>query len=208
MTVEGNSVTVTGSTNSGTDAVANALIAAWNAKYVTALLERYTITTETGTTSVGNATDVVIVFTAKDRGTGSLNKAVSLAFTQGKTSTGSNIGIVIGNDASFTKSTADNVTKGDDIVLTFAASTAGSILSEIGYFGKTQADAAKNVSLTGGTYTELSSTYSPNSASSNEATSINNYAVESRRNDVILPEEANAAATSNATDFSRIGWLN
>jgi len=34
------------------------------------------------------------------------------------------------------------------------------------------------------------------------------FPAESRRNDVILPEEPNAAATSNATDFSRIGWLN
>jgi hypothetical protein len=207
LTVEGNSVTVTGTAYTGTDAVANALVAAWAAKYTTSGLERYTISTEVGTTNVGNAEDCVIVFTARDRGTGSLNKAVSLAFTAGKTSTGSNIGIVIGNDASFTKSTADNVTKGDDIVLTFAASTAGSILSEIGYFGKTQADAAKNVSLAGGTYTELSSTYTPNAAVTNGNTSINVYAHESRRNDVVLPEEPNAAATSNAVSYNRTGWF-
>ena len=137
-----------------------------------------------------------------------MNKAVSLAYTGGKQSTDSNIGVVIGNDNSFTKSTVDNVTKGDDIVLTFESSTAGSILSEIGYFGKTQAKVAKNVSLVSGTYAELSSTYSANSASSNANSKYQVYPNESRRSDVVLPEELNAAAASNATDFSRISWLN
>jgi hypothetical protein len=200
LTVEGYSVTVTGTAYAGTDAVANALVAAWAAKYTSAGLERYTIATEAGGT-IGNTTDAVIKFTAKDRGTGSLNKAVSLAFTGGKQSTDSNVGIVIGNDASFTKSTADNVTKGSDIVLTFESSTAGSILSEIGYFGKTQADAVKNVSLSGAAYTELSSTFSPNSSTSNPNSKYQVYPNQSRRNDVILPEEPNAAAASNATDL-------
>jgi len=210
LTVEGRSVTVTGAdaTTAGTDAVANALVAAWVAKYTSTGLERYTISTEAGTTSVGNAEDVVILFEAKDKGTGSLNKAVSLAYTEGKTSTGSNIGVVIGNNNSFTKSTADNITKGSDIVLTFESSTAGSILSEIGYYGKTQADAPKNISLSGVAYTELSSTYTPNAATTNGNTAANVFPGENRRNDVILPEELNAAAASNATDFSRIGWLN
>jgi len=207
MTVEGRSVTVTSPAQSGTMAVANALVAAWVAKYTSTGLERYTISTANGGT-IGNTSDAVIKFAAKDKGTGSLNKAVSLAFTAGKTSTGSNIGIVIGNDDSFTKSTVDNVTKGKDIVLTFESSTAGSILSEIGYFGKTQAKAAKNVSLVSGTYLELSSTYSANSASSNANSKYQVYPNESRRSDVVLPEELNAAATSNATDFSRISWLN
>jgi hypothetical protein len=209
LTVEGYSVTVTGSTNAGTVAVANALITAWVANYTTAATERYTITTPAGNGTYGQTTDHVIKFTAKDKGTGSLNKAVSLAFTAGKQSTDSNIGIVIGNDNSFTKSTVDNVTKGSDIVLTFESSTAGSILSEIGYFGKTQADVVKNVSLSGAAYTELSSTFSPNSSTSNpNVANTNIFPAQSRRNDVILPEELNAAEASNATDFSRIGWLN
>ncbi|MDG1911606.1 MAG: hypothetical protein P8I42_02130 [Flavobacteriaceae bacterium] len=209
MTIEGRSVTVTGTALTGTVAVANELVSKWVAKYTTDALERYTITTPAGDGTLGQTTDRLIKFTAKDRGTGSLNKAVSLVFTGGKQSTDSNIGIVIGNDASFTKSTADNVTKGKDIVLTIESSTAGSILSEIGYFGKTQADAVKNVSLSGAAFTELSSTYSANAGTASKVTTAANvYPVESRRNDVILPEEANAAATSNATDFSRIGWLN
>ena len=62
--------------------------------------------------------------------------------------------------------------------------------------------------MVAGTYAELSSTYTPNGAVTNGNVADNVFPAESRRNDVILPEEPNAAATSNATDFSRIGWLN
>jgi len=209
ITVEGRSLTYTGVAHTGTVAYANAIVASWAAKYTTAATERYTITTADGTSSLAGESFVLIKFTAKDRGTGSLNKSVSATFSAGKNQTDSNVGIMIGNDASFTKSTSDNVTKGDDIVLTFAASTAGSILSEIGYFGKTQADAAKNISLVAGTYAELSSTYFANneSASNVSRANINLYPAESRRNDVVMPEALNAAATSNAVSFTRVHWL-
>ena len=209
ITVEGRSLTYTGVAHTGTVAYANAIVASWAAKYTTAATERYTITTADGTSALAGTSFVLIKFTAKDRGTGSLNKAVAATFSAGKNQTDSNVGIMIGNDASFTKSTADNVTKGDDIVLTFEASTSGSILSEIGYFGKTQADAAKNISLVAGTYAELSSTYFANneSASNVSRANINVYPAESRRNDVVMPEELNAAAASNAVSFTRVHWL-
>ena len=53
---------------------------------------------------------------------------------------------------------------------------------------------------------ELSSTFAPNATDSNTETSTDAYVIESRL-DVILPEEANAAATTNAVSFSRVGWL-
>ena len=41
---------------------------------------------------------------------------------------------------------------------------------------------------------------------SNSESSLDIYPNESRL-DVIIPEEANAAAASNAVSFSRVGWL-
>ena len=154
-----------------------------------------------------NSEYVRIKLTAKDRGTGSLGKAISVSFNAGKNATDSSVGYIVGNDASMTKSTADNSTKGDDIVLTLAATTAGSILSQVGYFGKTQANAAKNVSITAGTFEELTTTYSANATASNVTLATNLYPHESRRNDVILPEEPIVAAASNATSYTRVHWL-
>ena len=53
---------------------------------------------------------------------------------------------------------------------------------------------------------ELSTTYSANSTASNATTSTNVYPHESRL-DVVLPEEANAAAASNAVSYTRVHWL-
>jgi len=209
ITVEGQSLTYSGVAHTTSVAYANAILASWNAYHATTAINRYTLSTAVG--GVVPTGFVAIKFTAKDRGTGSLGKTVSAAFTAAS-NTRTNLGVLIGNDASLTKLTTDNVTKGDDIVLTFAAATAGSIASQIGYFGKTQADAAKNISLAGGTYEELSSTYFANNASGSNVTipsgaSANVYPHESRRNDVVMPEESNSAATSNANTFNRVHWL-
>jgi len=208
ITVEGQSLTYSGVAHTTSVAYANAILASWNAYHATTDINRYTLSTTTTGIPAGF---VAIKFTAKDRGTGSLGKTVSAAFTAAS-NTRTNLGVIIGNDASLTKLTTDNVTKGDDIVLTFAAATAGSIASQIGYFGKTQEDAVKNISLTAGTYAELSSTYFANNATASNVTitsgaSANLYPNESRRNDVVMPEELNSAATSNATTFNRVHWL-
>ena len=91
-------------------------------------------------------------------------------------------------------------------MVTLAADTAGDLLGEVGKYGADYGTGAKAVSTTG-TAVELSSSRRPNSAASAAETVTNQYSTESRL-DVVIPEEANAAATSNATDFSRIGWLN
>ena len=93
-------------------------------------------------------------------------------------------------------------------MVTLTADTAGDLLGEVGEYGDNYGTGAKAVSTTG-TAVELSSSARPNgiASASNVETATNQYSTESRL-DVVIPEEANAAATSNATDFSRIGWLN
>lgn len=84
------------------------------------------------------------------------------------------------------------------------------LLSEIGYYGDgSSTKGVGQTSVTGGAGlgTELTSTFKPNSTASAAETAANIYPTESRL-DVTIPEEANAAAASNAVDFSRIEWLN
>ena len=201
ISVEGYSATVTGTAYTTTDGLVNAWVAAWNAKYTTDALKRYDVATST------SGTKTRITFTARDRGTGSLNKPISASVSSGKTKTFTNVGLLIGNDQSITNSTADNVTKGDNIVLSFEAATAGSTLSQIGYFGKVQAAGVKNISLTGASIVELSSTYKKWSTASNVTTASNVYPHESRRNDVVIPEEGTPADPSNAVKYNRVHWL-
>jgi len=132
---------------------------------------------------------------------------MSASHSAGKTATFSNVGIVIGNDQNFTRSSADNIAQGSDVLVTLEADTAGSLLGEIGTYNKAQSNAAKTVS-TSVDALELSSSLRPNgaAASSNVETATNVYASESRL-DVVIPEEPNAAADDNSISFSRIGWL-
>ena len=72
----------------------------------------------------------------------------------------------------------------------------------------TNAAGAKQISVNAAAL-ELSSSARPNgaAASSNVETAANQYSTESRL-DVVIPEEANAAAASNATDFSPCNFNN
>ena len=147
-------------------------------------------------------------FIAKDHGTPAIGVTPAVTITSGKTATHTNLGYIIGNDVSKTNSAGDNGAKGTDLVLTLTADTAGATLSEIGSPLAAASIAAKGVALTyAGTDSELNSTFKPNSAASAVSTALNIYPHESRT-DVIVPEEANAAAASNATNYSRVGWFN
>ena len=201
LSLEGFSIQMSGTAFTSTMTFAEAIMASWTAKYATALANRWDLAT------AENSSFAVIEFTARDQGTGSLGQAMTASFDI-ESGTLTNMGYVIGNGESFTSSGGDNSSKGSSIVLTLEAATAGDLLSEIGNFGDAVANGSRKVSLTGGNFLELSSTYNPNISGSNATQAdFNVYAYESRRNDVRVADEARVAASSNASTFSRIGWL-
>tara|TARA_B110000046_G_scaffold151049_1_gene159658 strand:+ start:508 stop:1518 length:1011 start_codon:yes stop_codon:yes gene_type:complete len=148
-----------------------------------------------------------IKFLAKDHGTPAIGITPVVTITKGKTATGTNLGYIIGNGTSVTNSSGDDGSKGVDLVLSITADTGGSTLSEIGLPLAAGSLAAKGLTLTyTGTSSELNSTYKPNSTASASVIPTNAWVHESRT-DVVIGEELNAAAATNAVDFTRVGWL-
>ena len=221
LSVDGSAVTITGASviaetttttplKSATS-VRAALIKAWNTKYAgdaTGTASPNEVRWTLANANVGTIAGANFDAIAKDRGSREIGAAMALTHSLGKTSTDSNIGIKIGNDVSLSQSVADNIARGTYLMVTLVADTAGSILSQIGVPAATNnlIGGAKAVGITG-TYVELTSTYVANTPASNSEIPTDLRVTESRL-DVVVPEEANAAATSNAVKFSRIGWLN
>ena len=207
----------------GVNKLGQAFLTAWTTKYTTgtpasAQLVRWTLSSLTTTNSdLTNNSAYMLKFVAKDKGTGSIGAAVRVTVTSGKTATFTNVGYIIGNKNNFTVSTADNVAQGTGVVLTLAATSAGSLLGQIGQpldnsSGlRAENKGAKRVQLgvaATSKASELGSTYKPNAATgSNVTTALHLYPLESRRNDVINGEEPNAAQPSDAVNFTRVGWL-
>ena len=184
----------------------DALVNAWNTANGTPALTQWTIN------SPGND---VITFTAKDRGTAQIGKLLTFASSIA-TATATNIGYKIynGYDGNISPAvSSDNGAKGEGIVVTVTADTAGTALSEIGQVGDAEAATARDIDITlaGGTttHTELTSTFQNNSslaATTNPYTATNEFPSESR-SDVRLAEDIVNGTTSTATKFDRTGWL-
>jgi len=221
ISIDGYSATVTGTAYTaaggadGTD-LFEAFTNEWNKKYgssgtvASESALRWTLSSDTNeTTTLANPANARLIFTAKDKGTGSIGDKIKVTFTPGKTATYSNVGYLVGNANNMTKSTSDNVAEGNSVVLSITADTAGSLLGEIGVPLAAASIAANGLNVTNanGTVSELNSTYNPNTTASNVTTALNLYPNESRRNDVVVGAEANAAATSNAKSFNRTSWL-
>ena len=221
LSVDGLSVTITAadvlaisnaSLNEATS-VRAALIAAWNTEYAggatpasaSAKLVRWELEELSG----GVQASANFRAIAKDRGSRDIDAPMSLTHSQGKTTTDSNIGIIIGNGEQVTASTADNTARGTYLMVNLTADSAGSILSQIGKYGDGNAVAiatAKAVAITNTNFVELTSTYVANTTISNSESSVDIYPNQSRL-DVIIPEESNTAATSNAVSYTRVVWL-
>jgi len=184
----------------------DALVNAWNTANGTPALTQWTIN------SPGND---LITFTAKDQGTAQIGKLLAFASSI-HTATATNIGYKIYNDYDGNISpavTSDNGAKGNGIVVTVTADTAGTALSEIGQVGDAEAATARDIdiTMTGGTvsHVELTSTFLNNSslaATTNPYTATNEFPTESR-SDVRSAEDAVGGTTSTANKFDRTGWL-
>ena len=203
ITLEGsNAATVTNTNFTSEISLVNALSAAWHAANSTDTANIWR--TSTSTTR--------LTFTASD--TGSSQVGHTLAFSAAIASaTLSNVGYRISNpvDNSATKTTADNYARGDGMVITFLADTAGTDIGQIGLpWLNNAASGARNLSLVVSgsnlTIVELSTTLNRSIDNSGVITASNVYANDSR-DDVITPQDDIAAATSTAVFYTRVGWL-
>jgi len=211
MSVDGLAVTVTtAAVIPGTDTFVSLLVSAWNTKHnATKTDVRWTLATaaaKTDGTEPGGTGSTIIIATAKDPGSREIDAPMSMS--KGGTSqvTDTSVGYAIGNTQNFTRSAADNIAQGSEVLVTLTANTAGNLLSEIGNFGKTQGNAAKNVSTTAGVI-ELSSSLNINVDPSTGYVSATQVWPWESRLDVIIPAETVAAAPTTAVSFSRVGWL-
>ena len=182
-------------------------MAAWNAKFgsVTPANARWTLAS--AASALPSPKGFKITATANDPGSREIDAPMVATWSTSGFKTDSSVGILIGNLNNETASTADNKAQGVQVLVTLKADTAGSLLSEIGNFGKVQGNAVKNVSTTSGVI-ELSSTLNVNvTPSTGFVVTNSDLHPDESRLDVVLPAETVAAATSTAVSFSRVGWL-
>ncbi|MGY8867392.1 MAG: hypothetical protein ACKVJK_17475, partial [Methylophagaceae bacterium] len=203
ITLEGaNTTTVTNTNLTSTGSLVGALEIAWNAANSTATANKWILTSDTSPDE--------LIFNARDLG--SSQTGYTLAFSASLASaTLSNVGYSITNpiDAADNAATADNIARGDDMVLTFLADTKGSLLSEIGSPWTSNAvSTAGNLSVvvSGVTISELSTTLNRSISNSGTITAALAYATDSR-SDVITPQADIAAGTDDSVSYTRVGWL-
>ena len=211
MSIDGQAVTITGAdATTATITFINNVMAKWNALHgsTNTSTARWVLTSAAGNATITDPMSfgsMRIIATANDKGSREIDAPMSASWSTTGFLTDSSVGIAIGNTQNYTLSSVDNKAQGNDLLVTIAATTAGSLLAETGNYGTVQSNAVKNVSVTTG-LVELSSSYNPNIAGSNVDTASNLYVTESRL-DVVIGAELNAAAASNAVSFSRVGWL-
>ena len=215
LSLDSRSITVTsaGATNI-TMTLINAVMAAWEAKYPAVASKDvvdWILSSADGTAGDFGTAFAVLSFASKSTGTNNVGQELVATHTAGGTTvTYSNVGIVIGNTIAQTKYSTDNVARGTDILLTFESTAAGASNSNIGYV--TAPQAANHISFEGSgndpmPVTELFSSYYANAGSNSNASTTANAYVGEDRDDVTRGQDSNNAATSNASTFSRIGWL-
>ena len=191
----------------GLRAAANTLAtAAASANYYEVTIGAVVSATATGSAEIAHKFTV----TSKDIGTGGAGLSASLSVA-GKASQ-AYLPYIIG----VTRSTADNVTAGPDVVLTFEWNTAGTDTYPLGTPANDatdHAESAATVSFAGvkalsAAINELYSTHKPNLSNATKETGTNTYPAESR-SDVRIPENDTTVVTagSAAVAKNRIAWL-
>jgi hypothetical protein len=189
------------------------LVAAYQA--ITSTLEEVTFAAVTNTDA-----ESTWALTSRDVGSGGSGVSVSLSVSKASTwSDTANSGTqAVGIKVGATRLTTDNATVGQDIVITIEDNDKGAILNSIGAVSANQASGtirigttdlistAKAAQTTGNR--ELTSTALTVSATNVGDNYISNVYPTESRGDVTIAEDGVGAVASNATDFSRIGWLN
>jgi len=198
-----NTITVSNTTEAGDPTtLASALYDKWVLKNVTnsSTWSKWSIDSDTN----GDR----LIFTAKDKGTSQIGDALTFTASIASASL-SNVGYKIGDGLTDTNDSGDNTAKGSGIVVTLLADTEGTNLSEVGSPQAINTLAVRSASVVtvGVTVEELSTTLNRSLSDSGVNTAADRHVTESR-SDVVVPQTAIAAATSNAVSFSRVGWLN
>ena len=207
LTVAGDKAAAISSAHSTAAAVASALRIAWETANSDTNLTNWTADSDT--------VSGTITFTAKDAGTSQIGAAMT--FTESVASTALyNLGYQIynGYDGALASAiTADNVARGNSIVVTLESDTVGTALAETGQVALGLATGARqtNIANAAGTVvvTELTSSFRNNTTLSTktaEVSATNVYPTENR-SDVAYAEDAIAGSSNTATSFDRTGWL-
>jgi hypothetical protein len=208
LTIAGDKAGAVSVATSGATAVADfvkAISDAWAAANPTATLNQWDIATSSSE----------IQFTAKDAGTAQIGALLTLGSSVAST-TNTNFGYKIynGYDGNIANAiTGDNGAKGDAIVVTIEADTAGTSLSEVGQISAAAGVLARSLTVTAGgagtTATELTNTYRNNltlSTTTDKYTAVNEFPTQNR-SDVRAAEDLIGGSTNTATSFDRTGWL-
>jgi len=174
--------------------VADAIVAAWGNKYGSGGTASATTVATLASTTSGQ-----IVVTGADIGSRGFGLAVSMSVTaSGTTATnGSALDWKIGD----TRASSDNSTTSDELILLVESNNAGTILDTV-----TGTKVTVTTANAASTFSELAAaTYT---ADPDDDTGLNTYTAQTEaRADVRLPDDGEAAATSNAVSFSRVHWL-
>jgi hypothetical protein len=208
LTIAGDKAGAVSVATTGATAIADFVTAisdAWAAANPTAGLTQWDIATSSSE----------IQFTAKDAGTAQIGALLTLGSSVAST-TNTNFGYKIynGYDGNITNAiTGDNGAKGDAIVVTIEADTAGTSLSEVGQISAAAGVLARSLTVTAGgagtTATELTNTYRNNltlSTTTDKYTAVNEFPTQNR-SDVRAAEDLIGGSTNTATSFDRTGWL-
>ena len=191
--------------------ILSVIVAAYEA--VTATVEEVTFTK--GTDTDAESTYAVV---ARDKGSDGSGINIALTASTGKHSDTATHGTgTFGLKIGATRLTTDNSTVGQDIVITIEDNDVGAILNSIGAVSADQASATIRIGTTdllsttkaqqtaAGSNYELTSTLLTVSSTA-PANNNTTFPTESR-GDVRIAEDGVAAAASNATNYSRVGWL-
>jgi hypothetical protein len=205
LTIAGDKAGAVSAAYTTTSDLVKGLSDAWAAANPTATITQWTIAT----------TNTEIEFTAKDAGTAQIGAALTMGASIAST-TNTNFGYKIYNayDGNIANAiAADNGAKGEGIVITVEADSAGTSLSEINQIGAATATTARNLAVVGAgaglTVTELTNTYRNNttlSTTTDKYTATNEFPTQSR-SDVRAAENAITGSSNTATNFDRTGWL-
>ena len=178
------------------DAIAAAIVTAWNTKYATGGSASFSYTVVGSATASGGD----VTFASKPgSGRRAHNAAISVSVTQGSATAGTpTLNWIIGD----TKSTSDNKMTGNDIIVTIKSNDPGSILNRIVSTNVSANTGGANTNVAIPALTSTEYTVVPAATTTTE----NVYPLEAR-GDVVNAEEEIAGTADSSENHTKVHWL-
>jgi hypothetical protein len=223
FTLGGTSVTTTVTTNQGSafgkvQAVTDAVQAAWVAKVTSAsaiLYEFESAQTEASST-ISNAKGNMLTFTARDAGSDGKGQSISLTAASSDGTTIPQLPVSYGA----TSLSTDNLSEGDDVIVTFVSNVAGTVGNSIGLPATSATSGTFSLATishvgdtSAGVPTAITSLHSNLKARAGTGTVTNGLSGDQHTDeswgDVTYPENSTTVVTAGTTAVAknRIAWL-